>query len=110
MLAPMYVGHDTYAAGDVATTLTRPATLKSSTHSLGLIDTDIVVEVWIDSTGRLVDYAIPPGQTWLMDAGLRRCIESALLCTQFEPATMFGVPTPGKLRISLSHNRLEVKG
>ena len=105
MLSPMYHGHSVYAA-DVPTTLTQPVSLKSSSSLSGLIDMDIVVDVWVDRNGRLIDYSIPGRQSWADDLELRRSVENALLRTQFQPATVFGVPQPGRIRITL----VEVRG
>jgi hypothetical protein len=110
MLAPMYINQPRHVVADVPTTLARPAALKNTIYSVGLIATDIVVDVWVDGTGRLVSYEIPPGQRVAMSSGLRRSIENALICTEYEPATMFGQPKSGKLRIILRHNPVEVKG
>ena len=99
------VSHD----NDVPTMLTTEAALKS-TLSFGLSDNDIVVDVLVDEQGRMVDYSIPHGQRWVKDAQTRRSVENTLLCTQFTPATVFGAPAPGKLRITLRRSQVDVKG
>ncbi len=110
MIAPMYGNQDRHNIRDVPTMLTTAAALKSSTASFGIFDQDIVVDVLVDGHGRMLDYSVPPGQVWQLDPELRRSVENALLCTQFTPATMFGVPKSGRLRISFRGNRVEVKG
>jgi len=109
MMAPMY-SNNVYYENDVPTMLTTTAGLKSSPVSFGISKRDIVVDVFIDGEGRLLDYAVPDGQVWQFDPNLKRCIENTLLCTQFEPATMFGLPKSGKIRITLRRNEVDVQG
>lgn len=94
---------------DVPTMLSTEATLKSSL-SFAVLDDDVVVDVLIDESGRVIDYAIPAGQSWASDVRLRRSIENTLLCTRFTPATMFGQPATGRTRITLRRSHVEVKG
>ncbi len=103
------VWHRTTVNGDVPTILTTEASLKS-TLSFGLADNDIVVDVLVDESGRMLDYWVVEGQPWAADPALRRSIENTLVCTQFIPATMFGQPASGKLRITLRRSHVEVKG
>ncbi len=108
MLVPQ-VWRRTSVNEDVPTMLTTEAGLKSAL-SFGLGDDDIVVDVLVDESGRLLDYWVPDGQHWGSDPELRRRVESTLVCTQFTPATMFGMPASGKLRITLRRSHMEVKG
>ncbi len=110
MLAPMYANPERSITADVPTSLTRPATIKQSVNSSVLIETVLVVDVWVDATGRLIDYSIPPGQNMPISNELLRSIEEALLCTEFEPATLFGLPAASRLQITLRHDQVEVKG
>ena len=110
MLAPMYGVAERASAHDVPTSLSTKASLHHSSISFGNLDEDIVVEVFVDGEGRMVDYAVPAGQVWQFDPQVRRYIENALLCTRFVPATMFGQPTSGSLRITLRRNQVDVKG
>ena len=107
MLAPMYANHDRYLVADVPTVLVTTAGLKSSL-AFGLSGDDIEVVVLVDDQGRMIDYSIPPGQS--VNPALRRCIMNTLVCTQFTPATVFGQPRSGELRIKLRYNQIEVKG
>lgn len=95
---------------DVPTILFTEASLAQAFISFGQIREDIVVDVYVDGSGRLIDYAVPPGQDWQNDPGLRRCIESVLLCTQFIPATMFGQPAAGRVRVTVRGNSVDVQG
>jgi|SRR5687768_14557659 len=73
-------------------------------------DEDMVVEVWIDGSGRVIDYSIPQGQQWADDPSIVRSVENTLLCTKFTPATLFGQPASGKTRITFRRSNLEVRG
>jgi len=69
-----------------------------------------MVDVLVDGEGRMLDYSILDGQQWTLDAAARRSIENTLLLTRFTPATMFGQPASGKLRISLRRSHVDVIG
>jgi hypothetical protein len=94
---------------DVPTMLTTEAFIKS-TGPLGSAYSDLVVDVTIDEQGRMVDYIIVSGAAILTDAARRRRLENTLLFTEFVPATAFGVPTAGRVRLSLNSSQIEVKG
>ena len=108
LVVPQFSGN-AVVSDDVPTMLTTEATVKSAL-SFGLADDDIVVDVLVDESGRMLDYWVPDGQQWAADPQLRRSIEKTLVCTQFTPATMFGQPASGKLRITLRRSHVEVKG
>lgn len=72
-------------------------------------EVDVVVDVTIDGVGRMVDYAIVSGSE-PNDAVLRRSIEGFLLLTSFTPATSFGQPVEGRLRLTLRSSHIDVKG
>lgn len=70
---------------------------------------DVIVDVTIDGDGRMVDYKIVSGNPH-DDAALRRSIAGVLLLTRFTPATSFGQPVEGRLRLSLRSSHIDVKG
>jgi hypothetical protein len=109
MISPAFVVHATIGQ-DVPTILSTEATLKHSSISFGVLEDDVVVDVVVDGKGRMIDYEVPRGQVWQNDPDLRRCIENTLLCTQFTPATNFGQPVSGKIRITVRGNQVEVRG
>ena len=109
MLVPNFAQQTSDFEDDVPTMLSTEASLKSSL-SFAVLDDDVVVDVLIDESGRVVDYAIPVGQNWASDDRLRRSVENTLLCTRFTPATMFGQPATGRTRITLRRSHVEVKG
>jgi len=67
---------------------------------------DLVVDLTIDQEGRLMDFALPFEPALARNAAIRHAIASNLLFTRFTPATAFGQPTSGKIRITL----VNVKG
>jgi hypothetical protein len=94
---------------DVPTALYTEATVKSISP-VGFNDEEVVVELTIDDQGRMVSYTIPDSPHIVQSPGLRRNIESSLLFTQFTPATTFGQPMSGKLRLSFRNSSIIVKG
>jgi len=94
---------------DVPTMLTTEAFIKN-TGTLSSTDSEVVVDVTIDEQGRMVDYIVISGAAILTDAARRRRLENTLLFTEFVPATAFGVPTAGRIRLSLNSSQIEVKG
>jgi hypothetical protein len=61
---------------------------------------EVVLDVEIDDQGRMVDYTVTEGQRWMDDPAIRRTIENSLLFATFTPATTFGQPMSGRVRIS----------
>lgn len=94
---------------DVPTGLYTQASIKS-VSPVGFNDEDVVVELTIDDQGRILQYTIPDCPDMIKTAGLRRSIENSLLFTQFTPATTFGQPMSGKIRLSFRNSRIDVKG
>ncbi len=94
--------------GDIPTVLSTAPAVKS-VMPIGFYLGDAEVDLRIDEQGRIVNYSIVGGQGGERDV-LRRCIENNLLFTQFTPATAFGVPISGTLRLSFRSSRIDVKG
>lgn len=92
---------------DVPTTFFTEASVKEMPF---YVATEVVVDLHVDETGRMVDYSIVRGGSLLRDESLRRRFESALLFTQFTPATAFGQPTTGKIRVFFRNSTIEVRG
>ncbi len=93
---------------DVPTGLYTEASVKSYLP-LGFQKGDLVVELTIDDQGRVVDYSLPVLGT-PVPRELRKNIENHLLFTQFNPATSFGQPISGKVRIWFRSSQIDVKG
>jgi hypothetical protein len=93
---------------DVPTTLVTSASVKD-TMPLALAS-EVVVDLQVDGQGRFVDYVIVRGGPLLLDETVRRQFENALLFTLFTPATTFGQPTSGKIRVSFRNSTIDVRG
>jgi Putative zinc-finger len=95
--------------GDVPTMLATEPMLKD-TAPVAFADGDAVVDLQLDGRGTIINYSIvsAPGPT---SEKLRHSIENSLLFTEFWPATTFGRPVAGTIRISFHNNsRIEVRG
>lgn len=107
-MVPLYPLRGSNAV-DVPSTLTTEAAVKL-TAPVSFDDTDnVIVDVTIDGDGRMVDYKIVSGDI-RNDQALRRSIAGVLLLTRFTPATSFGQPVEGRLRLSLRSSHIDVKG
>jgi Putative zinc-finger len=96
-------------AGDVPTMLATEPMLKD-TAPVAFTDGEAVVDLQLDDQGRIINYSIvsAPGQ---QSEKLRHSIENSLLFTEFWPATTFGRPVAGTIRISFRNNsRIDVRG
>jgi hypothetical protein len=93
---------------DVPTMLSTEPTLKFMAP-MASFDGDAVVDLQLDRQGRIVNYSIvsAPDQT---SDHLRRNIENSLLFTEFWPATAFGRPVTGTVRISFRSSHIDVRG
>ena len=94
---------------DVPIGLTTEAAVRRMPLIATATSEDVVVDVTIDGDGRMVDYAILSGGV-SSDGSLRRSIEGFLLLTSFTPATAFGQPVGGRLRLTLRSSHIDVKG
>jgi len=94
--------------GDVPTMLTTEPTLKFMAP-VAFFNGDAVVDLKIDEQGRIVNYAIVDAAGQTSDQ-LRHNIENSLLFTEFWPATAFGKPIAGTIRISFRSSHIDVRG
>jgi hypothetical protein len=94
--------------GDVPTMLTTEPTLKFMAP-VAFFNGDAVVDLKIDDRGRIINYSIlgAPGPA---SDQLRHSIENSLLFTEFWPATNFGRPIAGTIRISFRSSHIDVRG
>ncbi len=69
-------------------------------------DVPLVIEAKVDASGRVYDYAVleGPGD----DLHVKLQLEQNLLASVFRPATVFGVPVPG--RVVLTYTGVSVHG
>jgi anti-sigma factor RsiW len=94
---------------DVPTVLYTGASLRSSLD-LAVGSEEIAVDVFVDGQGRVIDYAFPTGYGQYNTPSVRRGLENSLLFTSFHPATSFGQPTSGWVRVSFRRSEIQVKG
>ena len=96
---------------DVPTALSTNAELISS-PSLNIDSDYVVVDVLVDEQGRLLDYRFPEGYGSLKSKDATQRLEQALRYSVFLPATSFGQPVQGWVRVyySTQRNEMDVKG
>ncbi len=104
---PMYSVHASSTL-DVPTSLHTDAELLV-TAPIAAAPGDVIVDVTIDAEGRMIDYKVVSGNVSDNET-LRRSIEGTLLLTRFVPATRFGQPVEGRMRLSLRTSYIDVKG
>jgi hypothetical protein len=93
---------------DVQVALFTEPTVKDQ-NPFALPNEDFVIEVLVDGQGRMIDYTVIQGPS-LKNAELRSAIENKLLFMEFTPATAWGAPTYGKIRLSLHRTLDTVRG
>ena len=106
-MMPMYSVHAS-STTDIPTGLHTDAELLL-TAPIAAAPGDVIVDVTIDAEGRMIDYKIVCGDA-ADDVTLRRSIEGTLLLARFVPATAFGQPVAGRIRLSLRTSSVDVKG
>jgi Putative zinc-finger len=88
--------------------LTAPHYLYSADQPQPIVtgrDSTIVVEAFVNDSGRVYDYNIVSGPT---DSAVKTQIANQLLLSVFEPATVFGGPVRG--RVVLTYSGISVRG
>jgi hypothetical protein len=94
---------------DVPTMLATQPMVKC-TAPVAFDETEAVVDLTIDEQGRIANYTIvSTGPGHGTEQG-RRNIENKLLFLGFWPATAFGKPIAGKVRVSFGSSHVEVRG
>jgi hypothetical protein len=107
-LVPMYpVRADD--SSDIPTGLRTEAFVKSTAPLAGSCG-EVVVDVTVDESGRMVDYKVVSGFNVLTSAQIRRSLENRLIFTTFEPGTQFGHATSGTLRLYFRNSEVDVQG
>jgi anti-sigma factor RsiW len=85
-------------ANDVPTSLYTPPRLAAGPYAIEGIDSPVLIEASVDSSGRVQDYRILSGHD--SDA-MRLKIDNALIFTTFQPARAFGQPASGHVVLAL---------
>jgi hypothetical protein len=89
---------------DVPTPIYTEATFKGMVP-LEFASGDVIVDLFIDDQGRVLDTRFIAG-----DPQLKSAIEHMLLYTEFKPATSFGKPVSGRIRVSFGRGHIDVRG
>ncbi len=98
------------STADVPTVLYTQASFKNMGH-FPLDTEEVVIDLTIDETGRVLDYRFVDGGIPIQnDKQLKNKIDAALLFAEFVPATSFGQPIPGKVRLSFRRGHIDVRG
>ena len=95
---------------DIPTVLTTGPLLKSTLLDTYTVPDEIEIYVLVDGQGRVIDYAPVKELSAAARKQLRLAIGSSLLFTQFDPATTFGRPTAGWVRVTYRSTQLDVRG
>ena len=77
---------------------------------IGISESELVVDLTIDTAGRMVDYTVVSGANMLKDTYLKRQLENNLLFTEFTPATKFGGPASGRVRLYIKSSQITIHG
>lgn len=94
---------------DIEVSLFTAATIKDMSP-IGEADTDITVDLTVDENGRMLEYRVLTGEHLLRDESLRRRLVYNLMYGQFNPATQFGQPVAGKLRVTFRSSTIDIRG
>ncbi|MGH9569991.1 MAG: hypothetical protein ACRD4F_10140, partial [Candidatus Angelobacter sp.] len=106
LLIGFFVTPQVSAYDDVPTMLYVPPRLEMAGYTDDLnLQSPVVVEAYVDSSGRVESYRIIAGRD---DDEVRMQLNQALLFTVFAPAHSFGRAVPGRAVISFSH--IKVRG
>jgi len=109
ILVPSFAVPQISVIDDVPTALSTEASVREL-GPFGLSDEDIILDITVNREGRVVDYSTPGIPAWANDSRVRRNVENMLLLTVFNPGTMFGQPSSGKVRILLRRSEIDVRG
>lgn len=110
LLSPVYPLRTVNAASfDVPTRLSTTASVKTMAAYTS-VERPVTLLVQVNNEGRAVGYLIEEGQVAMQNEAVRRRIEQILLFTVFTPATNFGLPCAGEVRISVDRNVVLVQG
>ena len=94
---------------DIPTNLFTDATAKYSAP-IGLSESELELDVVVDSDGRVVAYTVISGSELLHDVAMRRQLENNLLFTEFTPATRLGGRTSGRVKVKMKSDHIDIRG
>lgn len=103
-LVPTYPQH--IAASFAPSALTASGRVQAA---MAVSSSDVIVDVFLDDDGKMIDYKVVSGSGILTDAALRTKLESMLPVTDYYPRA-FGRVAAGRMRLSLVSSSIIVKG
>ena len=109
VIMPSIAIHARPFLNDVPTGLFTDASAKYSAP-MGLNESEVVLDLVVDSDGRMVAYTVVTGSELLRDATLKRQLENSLLFTEFTPATFLGGRTSGRVRVQMKSENINIRG
>jgi hypothetical protein len=110
MLVPDLVHEVHPVKNDIETSVSTHAAVKEISPIWGVHNDDITVDLVVDEYGRMLEYRVVSGQNLLQNESIRRSLENNLMYGQFYPATQFGQPVAGKLRVTFRSSTIDIKG
>ncbi len=93
---------------DVPTVLYTEATFKSMVP-IDFSENDLIVDLVIGDEGRVLDYRIVGGGS-AHDPKMQHAMTNLMLFSEFRPATAFGQPVHGRIRVSFRRGHIDVRG
>lgn len=74
-------------------------------------DSEVTLDIFVDEQGRVLDFRVPAGHGPAASEETRRRLASTLLMTSFNPATAFGQPVSGWVRVKFrGRSEINVRG
>jgi hypothetical protein len=109
MVMTNFRGINTVHANDVPLAIATEPSVRAML--LDMADAEIFVDVFVDGQGRVIDFSFPEGYGSYNTSQMRRKLENSLVFTEFNPATTFGQPTSGWVRVKFrGRSEIDVKG
>ncbi len=109
MVMPNFYGIVHQHINDIPISISTETTVRSAFVELAS-GADVIVDVLVDDQGRVIDYSFPDGYGSMNTSRMRRLLENTLLLTDFNPATTFGQPITGWVRVKYHSSQIDVKG
>lgn len=74
-------------------------------------DSEVTLDIFVDEEGRVLDFVVPKSFGSVATEDMRRRLAATLLMTSFNPATAFGQPVSGWVRVKFrGRSEIDVRG
>jgi ferric-dicitrate binding protein FerR (iron transport regulator) len=105
-----FQGIATEHANDVPLAVVTAPTVRSVLFDLS-DDSEVTLDIFVDEQGRVLDFVIPKSFGSVATEDTRRRLAATLLMTSFNPATAFGQPVSGWVRVKFrGRSEIDVRG